>query len=128
MSRQYNLLWEGRGEVWGQIGFTPNLYHFYKDAWPFGFHLGSVPFIDKSNSIKPIKFRLLKPPGLENGQFPQLLQVPANLTSSVCPYLATSPLKYPERTAAEAGGNFEKELVGRGSPRKASDPLQGCPS
>lgn len=57
----------------GQTGFSKlvsNLSRSYKYAWPFGFHLGSVPFIDKKrNSIKLIKFRLSKPPGLENGRF-----------------------------------------------------------
>lgn len=34
----------------GQTGFTKlvaNLTPYNKDAWPFGFHLGSVPFEDK---------------------------------------------------------------------------------
>lgn len=57
----------------GQTGFTKlvaNLTPYNKDAWPFGFHLGSVPFEDKKkrNSIKLIKFGLSKPPGLENGR------------------------------------------------------------
>lgn len=61
----------------GQTGFTKlvaNLTPTNKDAWPFGFHLGSVPFEDKKkkkkerNSIKLIKLGLSKPPGLENGR------------------------------------------------------------
>lgn len=58
----------------GQTGFTKlvaNLTPYNKDAWPFGFHLGSVPFEDKKKKkkkFKLIKFGLSKPPGLENGR------------------------------------------------------------
>lgn len=99
-----------------QRSVAPNLYRFYKDAWLFGFHLGSVPFIDKKRNS--IKFRLSKPPGLENGQFPPLLLVPSNLTSSVSVRVPTHPpppLKYPGRTAAEAERNFDKQPGAQGS-------------
>lgn len=58
----------------GQTGFTKlvaNLTPYNKDAWPFGFHLGSVPCEDKKKKkkkFKLIKFGLSKPPGLENGR------------------------------------------------------------
>lgn len=76
----------------GQTGFTKfvaNLTPSYKDAWPFGFHLGSVPFVDKKrNSIKLIKFRLSKPPGLENGRF---LNSSWLLISHLCLRVSTHP-------------------------------------
>lgn len=106
----------------GQTGFSKlvsNLSRSYKYAWPFGFHLGSVPFIDKKrNSIKLIKFRLSKPSGLENGRFLNSWLLIAHLCLRVPTHPSTQISgKQLRRPGATSRNSLAPWLV------EASDPL-----